>query len=107
MTVRPGRRIESTSEARKPRFQLTSVVLVSSIRDVAWLHNVDERVEEAQQRLSLSLPGLQGGVHRPFRLDVVVRSVFNGLATGLGIIYSMGIVGSRAVGLAVKFNAGF
>lgn len=59
MAVRPGRRIESTSEARKPRFQLTSVVLVSSIRDVAWLHNVDERVEEAQQRLSLSLPGLQ------------------------------------------------
>ena len=49
----------------------------------------------------------QGSVHRPFRLDVVVRSVFNGLATGLGIIYSMGIVGSRAVGLAVKFNAGF
>jgi hypothetical protein len=32
---------------------------VSSIQDVAWLHNVDERVEEAQQRLSLSLLGLQ------------------------------------------------
>ena len=49
----------------------------------------------------------QGSAHRPFRLDVVVRSVFNRSATGLGIKNSMGIVGSRTVGLAVRFNAGF
>lgn len=101
VAVRPGRRVESTSEARKSRFQLTSVVPVEQYtgRGVATQRG---REGGGGAVAALAQPSWaaasQGGAHRSFRLDVVVRSVFNGPATGLGIKYSMGIVGSRAVG---------
>ena len=78
VAVRPGRRVESTSEARKSRFQLTSVARVEQYtgRGVAT-----QRGQEGGGGAVAALAqpswaaASQGGAHRPFRLDVVVRSV--------------------------------